>query len=102
MPGLTFASLLTPEGVVAAAAFITSIVALLKYTFPPLDARISGALLAFAFSAVLYVLAAFATGANTLDAGLALFVAWVSCATGSVGIHSAVSHVTAPATGGTP
>ena len=89
---VTFASLLEPGGVITAAVIITTLVQLLKAVFPTLDARVSGALLAFVFSAVLYVLAAFATGADNLDEGLLVFLAWLSCATSAVGIKSAVSH----------
>lgn len=91
--GLTFAQLLTPEGVVAAAAVVTALVALIKYTFPVIDAKVSGALMAFAISAVFYVLCAFSVGVGTLDAGLVVFLAWLSCATSAVGIHSTAQHV---------
>ena len=89
---ITFASLLTPEGIVAGAALITAMVALIKAVFPVVEARVSGALLAFVLSAILYALAASATGARDLDAFLAVVVAWVSCATSAVGIHSATVH----------
>jgi predicted NAD/FAD-dependent oxidoreductase len=62
---VTFASLLDPAGVVIAAGIITALVELLKRTFPCLDAWISGA-----------------------------FLAWLACATSSVGIHSTVANVT--------
>lgn len=96
MPGITFASMLTPEGVVAFASVVTSLIAYLKYTFPALDARVSGALMAFALTGVGYALCAVAVGVPTMDAALALFVAWLSCATGAVGIHASVRHLTAP------
>jgi hypothetical protein len=95
MTGITFESMLTPEGVVAFAALVTSLIALLKYTFPPLDARVSGALMAFALTAAGYALAAASLGVPTPDAALSLFVAWLSCATSAVGIHSGVQHLTA-------
>lgn len=91
---LTFASLLTPEGAVAFAAVVTGFIAIIKYTFPVVDARVSGALMAFVLTAIGYVLCAFATGVGTLDAGLLVFVAWLGCATSAVGIHSSVQHVT--------
>ena len=90
---LTFEALLTPEGVVAAAALATALVALIRSVFPVIDAKVSGALMAFVFTGILYALAAFSVGVTTLDAGLLVFVAWVSCATSAVGIHSTVQHV---------
>ena len=89
---LTFESLLTPEGVVAAAALTTALVALIRNVFPVIDARVSGALMAFVFTGILYALAAFSVQVPTLDAGLLVFMAWVSCATSAVGIHSTVQH----------
>lgn len=89
---LTFAALLTPEGAVAFAAVVTGFIALLKYTFPPLDAKVSGALLAFTFTAIGYFLCGVSVGVATLDGGLLVFVAWIGCATSSVGINSSVSH----------
>ncbi len=90
---ITFASLLTPPGVIAAAGIITALVQLLKGVFPLLDARVSGALMAFVLSAVLYLLAGLSTSVGTLDAGLVVFLAWLSCATSSVGIKATVDHV---------
>ena len=88
----TFESLLAPEGVVIAAGLTTALVALIRSVFPVIDAKVSGALMAFVFTAILYLLAAFSVGITTLDAGLLVFMAWVSCATSAVGIHSAVQH----------
>lgn len=90
---ITFAGLLTPEGAVAGALVITLLIQLLKAALPTLDARVSGALMAFILSAILYVFAGLSTGVPTLDAGLAVFIAWLSCATSSVGIKSASDHV---------
>ena len=90
---ITFASLLEPAGVIVAAGIITTLVQLIKAVFPALDARVSGALMAFLASAVLYVLAGLATNVVTLDAGLLVFLAWLSCATSSVGIKSTIDHV---------
>lgn len=94
---LTFAAFLTPAGVVAAAAAITMLVQLLKGVFPTIDARVSGAILAFSLSAVLYAATAAATGLPTWDAGLTVFLAWLSCATSSVGIKAATDHAVASA-----
>lgn len=90
---LTFAAFLTPAGVVAAAAAITMLVQLVKSVFPAVDARVSGAVMAFTFSAVLYLATAAATGIPTWDAGLTVFLAWLSCATSAVGIKAATEHV---------
>lgn len=89
---LTFASFMEPAGVIAAAAVVTSLIALLRAVFPRLVEYISGAILAFLFTGVLYVLTAFAIGITSLDAGLGVFLAWLSCATSAVGIHSTVAH----------
>lgn len=97
---VSFASFLTPPGVIAAAAVITTLVQLIKSVFPAIDAKVSGALMAFVGSAVLYVFTAVAVGVPTFDSGLLVFLAWLSCATSSVGIKSATNHVqevTAPA-----
>lgn len=91
----TFESLLTPEGVVVAAGLTTALVALIRNVMPFIDAKVSGALMAFVFTGILYVLAAVSVGVPTLDAGLLVFMAWVSCATSAVGIHSAVQHTIA-------
>lgn len=100
---MTFASLLTPEGIVAFATVVTSLVALIKYVFPGIDAVVSGALMAFTLTAIGYVLCAFAVGVGTLDAALLVFVAWLACATASVGIHSTAQHVSdIRSTGDTP
>ena len=92
---LTFQSFLTPQGVVAAAAIITVLIQLIKSVFPAIDARVSGALMAFVLSAVLYVLTALAVGVVDANAGLTVFLAWLSCATSAVGIKSTADHVQA-------
>lgn len=89
----TFADFLTPAGLVIAAGVVTSLVELVKSVFPPIAARISGALMAFVITAVLYVLTALAVGVPTPDAGLGVFLAWLACATSAIGIKSAVAHV---------
>ena len=97
---ITFASLLTPEGIVIAGGLITSLVELIKRVLPTIDARVSGALQAFILSAVLYVLAGIATSVGSLDAGLTVFMAWLACATAAVGINSTVTHVAGTTGGG--
>lgn len=90
---LTFAALYSPEGVVAAAAAITALVALLKSVFPVINERISGALMAFIGSALLYLASLTAVPITAPDDALRLALAWISCATAAVGIHGTVRHV---------
>ena len=89
---ITFAILLTAAGTGVAAGLVTAVVQLLKTVSPTLDARFSGALMAFVLSAVLYVLAGIAVGVDSLDEGLVTFVAWLTCATAAVGIYSTVKR----------
>jgi len=97
--GITFASLLDAAGAGIAAVVITSLVQLLKAALPAFAERVSGAGLAFILSALLYILAGVATGASSLDAGLAIFLAWLTCATAAVGTYSTVRHLSGPAKG---
>lgn len=92
---VTFASLLTATGAGVAAVIITTLVQLVKTVVPAIDARVSGASLAFLFSAVLYLLAGIATGVGTLDAGLTVFVSWLTCAVAAVGAYATMQHVNA-------
>jgi hypothetical protein len=96
---LTFAGLLTPEGVVIAAGVVTSLVALIKAVFPVINERVSGALMAFVLTALLYLAAITAIPLATPDAFLGLFLAWLACATAAVVIHSTVQHVAAQRAG---
>lgn len=91
LDGITFAALLTAAGTAIAAAIVTALVELLKRTFGELPG--TGAAWAFGLSAALYLLAAIATGVGTLDAALAVFLAWLACATAAVGIHSTARTV---------
>lgn len=91
--GITFAVLLTAAGTAIAAAVVTALVELLKRTFGDLPG--TGAAWAFGLSAVLYLLAGIATGVGTLDAALAVFLAWLACATAAVGIHSTTRTINA-------
>lgn len=93
---LTLAALLTVAGVAAGAAFTTVVVSLIKNVFPVVDAKVSGALMAFVFTLMLYILAGVSAGAGTLDAWFAVFVAWITCATTAVGAHSTFKHATSP------
>lgn len=85
---ITFAVLLTAAGTAIAASIVTALVEVLKLTFGPLPG--TGAMWAFILSAVLYAMGGIATGITTLDQGLGIFLAWLACATASVGIHSTV------------
>jgi len=91
---ITFAVLLTAAGTGVAAGIITALVQLLKSAFPALDARFSGAAMAFVLSAVLYVVAGAAVGVTSLDAALVVFLAWLTCAVASVGVYATVKHAT--------
>lgn len=96
---ITFASLLTPEGIVIAGGLVTSLVELIKRVLPTIDEKVSGALLAFVLSAVLYILAAVATSVGDLDAGLVVFTAWLACALAAVGVNATVTHVASNTSG---
>lgn len=87
---MTFATFLTPEGIVAAAALVTSLISVLR-TAIPFVATVDGRLLALVLSAVLYVLTAISVGIPTPDAALTLFAAWLACATASVGAYETVT-----------
>ena len=88
MDEVTFAALLTAAGAGIAAGIVTGTVSLVKTALAnTVVGTWDGAIMAFALSAVLYVLAAVATGVNTLDAGLGVFLAWLTCATAAVGLH---------------
>lgn len=94
---LTLESLITPAGVVIAAGLITSFVELIKYVFPVIDAKFSGAAMALVFSFVLYVLVVISAaidGTLTAELTLTVLVSWVSCATSAIGFKSSVAHVT--------
>lgn len=92
MDGTTFASFLNAAGAGVAAIIITSLVQLVKTALPSIGERVSGALMAFVASAVLYLLTAVATGVSTFDSGLNVFLAWLTCATAAVGAYSVVRH----------
>lgn len=101
---LTFAFLITPPGILVAAGFTTTFVQIIKGTFPTIDARISGLMLAFFFDAILYATAALALVGNgtivTADGILWIFAAWLACVAGASGIKAGFTHVVdAPAKG---
>ena len=86
----TFASFLTAEGIVVAGALITAFVQLIKGVFPVIDERVPGAVMAFALSALLYVITAIVVGIGSPDAALTVVASWLACATASVGVYSTV------------
>jgi len=88
---ITFAVMLTAAGTGIAAAIITGLVTLIGRVFPILLERITGAVLAFALSLALYIVTGIAVGVDSLDEGLVIFVAWLSCASASVGVHQIVA-----------
>lgn len=88
MPEPTFASFLTPEGLLVAAGLITAAIQLIKITFPLVIDRVSGAVLAFGASALLYVATALVVGVSTPDQVLTVIASWIACATASVGVYS--------------
>lgn len=93
MDPITFESLITPAGVVVAAGIVTALVQLIKGVFPVIDEKVSGALQAFVLTAVLYILVAVTVPQESVNGLLAVFLAWLSCATSAVGIKSTVDHV---------
>jgi hypothetical protein len=95
MNDLNFATLLTAAGAGIAAGLVTTLVELAKTVWGKETMPVSGAALAFGLSAVLYLLAGIATGVDSLDASLVVFVAWLTCATSAVGVHSTITHVAA-------
>ena len=94
MPTPTFASFLTPEGIIVAGGLITAFVQLLKTTFPPIDAKVSGAVMAFSLSALVYIATAIVTGISTPDGALTVIASFIACGTASVGAYASVKHAT--------
>lgn len=86
----TFSSFLTPEGIIVAGALITALVQLAKTVFPIINEKVSGAILAFSASALLYTATALVVGISTPDAALTVLASWIACATASVGVYSTV------------
>lgn len=89
----TFASFLSPEGIIVAGGLITAFVQLIKTVFPVIDERVSGAVMAFSLSAILYVATALVVGVGTPDMGLTVIASWLACATAAVGTYASVQHV---------
>jgi len=89
MPELTFAALLTAAGAGVAAGLVTALISLIRTAVPQAEAW-NGAAMAFVLTGALYVLAGVSVGVPTLDAGLGLFIAWLTCATAAVGVHKVI------------
>lgn len=89
---LTFEAFLTAAGAGVAAAIITSLVTLIQRAMPDVFNRVTGAALAFMLSAILYVLTGIAVGVDSLNDGLIVFVAWLTCSTAAVGVHQVVAR----------
>jgi hypothetical protein len=92
MPNPTFASFLTPEGIVVAGGLITAFVQLIKTVFPIIDERVSGAVMAFSLSLVLYIVTALVVQTTTPDAVLTVIASWLACSTAAVGVYATVRH----------
>ena len=88
MDSPTFAAFLTPEGIVVAGGLITAFVQLIKTVFPIVDEKVSGAVMAFGLSAILYAITAVVVSIATPDAALTVIASWLACATAAVGVHS--------------
>lgn len=97
---LTLAALFTAGGAVMAAAVVRQLIEVLKVAFPAIDARVSGASLAFILSLVLYALAYVAVGARDAEGIFLAFLSWIACAVAAVGINSTVDHVQEIRSGG--
>lgn len=95
---VTFASFLTPPGMLVAAGLITTLVALLKTSIPP-AADWNGATMAFVLSALLYGATAVALAPATPDGYLLVFTAWLTTAAGAVGIKNVGGQVQQARTG---
>lgn len=91
--GLTWALLLTPEGIIVAAGLVNRLVELLKTVVPQLDASVSGARLTFIVSGLLYVVAGAIVGVADPNLWLTILSAFLACAGGSIGIQSSLRHV---------
>lgn len=89
---ITFAFLLTAAGLTVAAGLITGTVQIIKWAIPQLFTRVTGALVAFILSIILFVIAGVAVGVDSLDEGLVVFAAWLGCATSAVGFYEVLGN----------
>jgi hypothetical protein len=93
--GPTFASFLTPAGAIVAAGITTIFIEIIKASIPMIGNSVSGALMAFILTLILYAVTAVAVGVATPDEGLNVFLSWLTCATSAIGIKSGITHVAA-------
>lgn len=91
----TFEDFLTPQGIIVAAGIVTAFVELIKSVFPIIDERVSGAFLAFVVTGLLYVFTALSVPFAGPDGFLAIFLAWLACATSAVGLKATTAHLQA-------
>jgi len=91
----TFASFISPEGIIVAAGLITALVQLIKTVLPLVDEKVSGAGMAFAASTLLYIITAMVLGIASPDAALTIVASWLACATAAVGTYSTVKSARA-------
>lgn len=96
---MTFSDLITPAGIVGAAALIVMLVQVIKGALPIVGERVSGALLAFMATGLLYIAAAIVLGGTNADALLQIFASWVAVAGLAMGIKAGADHVDAVRTG---
>ena len=93
---LTFGFFITPPGIITAGSFTAVFVQMIKGLFPTLDAKVSGALQAFFFTSLLYIITAVVLAGNgTLlspDGFLWVFAAWLTCASSAIGVKAGFTH----------
>lgn len=90
---LSWASFITPEGIIVASGLVNRLVQVLKTVSPTIDQRVSGALLSAIASGVLYLITAVVVATNDPNVLLTVFSAWLSVAGGAIGINSVIKHV---------
>lgn len=102
----TFQDLTTAAGAAAVAVFAMTLVQVLKAGLPSIFTNLTGATFAFLITFAVYAIgAAVLTSAHTIvDANgyLALTIAWVACATITLGIHSVANGGAATFVRGAP
>lgn len=87
----TFEDLTTAAGAASVAALAFIVVELLKAVIPNLFNRVTGALIAFSFTGVIYAIGAMVLSPLDANGYLALFISWIFCAAGAVGIKTVAS-----------
>ena len=74
----------------SACGFAVTLLYSVLSVFPIIDAKVSGAVMAFAASTLLYTATALVVGIGTPDAALLVLASWIACATSAVGVYSTV------------